>query len=67
LAIVVTSGSVNGAGLVSDFVLSHPLESIVGLSTMASIITTAGDEDLRSDVDVWPLSLSSDLDSIGKG
>jgi len=34
---------------------------------MASIILhLAGDKNLRSNVDVWPSCLSSDLDSIGK-
>jgi hypothetical protein len=64
LSVIVTSGSVDGASLISDLVLGHPLESVVCLSSVATIITTARDENLRSDVDVWPLSLSSNLDSI---
>jgi len=63
----VASSSVDRASFVSDFVVGHPLESVVSLSTMATIITTARNENLRSDVDIWPSSLSSDLDSIGKG
>jgi len=63
----VASSSIDRAGLVSDFVLAHPLESVVSLSTVATIITTARDKNLRSDVDIGPGSLSCDLDSIGKG
>jgi hypothetical protein len=63
----VTSGSVDGAGLISDLVLVHPLEGIVSLTTMATIITRAGDQNLWGDVDIWPCSLSGDLDSIRHG
>ena len=66
LTIVVTSSSVNGAGLISDLVRVHPLEGIISFATVATIISRAGDEDLRGDVDIWPSSLSSDLDSIGE-
>jgi hypothetical protein len=34
---------------------------------MATIVTGAGDEHLRSDVDIGPSSLSRDLDSVGEG
>jgi hypothetical protein len=67
VTVVVASGSVNCAGLISDFILVHPLESVVGFSTVAAIVTTARDKNLRSDVDIRPSSLSSDLNSIGKG
>jgi len=67
LTVVVASGSVDGASLISDLVLGHPLEGVVSITTVASIITRAGDEDLRSDVDIWPLSLSGNLDSVRHG
>jgi hypothetical protein len=67
LTIIVTSSAIDGAGLISDLVLVHPIESIICLTTMATIISRARDEDLWCDVDLWKSSLSSDLDSIGKG
>jgi hypothetical protein len=37
--VVVTSGSVDGAGLVRDLVLCHPLEGVEGLTTVAAIVS----------------------------
>jgi hypothetical protein len=65
--VIVTSGSVDSASLVSDFVGVHPLESVVSFTTVATIILRARDENLWGDVNIWPGSLSSDLDSIGEG
>jgi hypothetical protein len=62
--VVVTSGSVDGAGLISDLVSVHPFEGVIGLTTMATIVTGAGDQNLWCDVDIWPSSLSGNLDSI---
>ena len=42
--VVVSSGSVDGASLVSDLVLSHPLEGVEGVSTVAAAILVV----------VWP-------------
>jgi hypothetical protein len=64
LAIIVASSSVDGTGLVGDFVLGHPLESVVGLTSVAAVVSGAGDEDLWGDVDVWPGGVSLDLDSV---
>jgi len=41
--VVVTSGSVNGASLIGHLILVHPLKGVVSLTTMASIVTRAGD------------------------
>jgi hypothetical protein len=64
--VIVSSGSVDGASLISDLVGVHPLEGIVGLSSVASIILRARDKNLRSNVDIRPGSLSGDLNSIGE-
>lgn len=37
--VIVTSGSVDGASLISDLVGVHPLEGVVSLTTVATIIT----------------------------
>ena len=68
LAIVVTTSSVDRAGLVGDFVEVHPLESVVSFTTVAAIVFHfAGDEHLRGNVDVGPGSITGDLDAIGEG
>jgi len=41
--IIVTSGSVNRASLISDLVGVHPLEGVVSLTTVTAIVTRAGD------------------------
>mmetsp|Transcript_12625 Transcript_12625/g.21241 ORF Transcript_12625/g.21241 Transcript_12625/m.21241 type:complete len:592 (+) Transcript_12625:45-1820(+) len=64
LAVVVATGSVDGAGLVGDLVLVHPLEGVVCLSSVAAVVATAGDEDLGGDVDVRPGSIPLDLDPV---
>ena len=47
LTVVKTSSSVDGAGLVSNFVVSHPFESVVCLTTVAAkIFVLAGNDDL---------------------
>jgi hypothetical protein len=66
-SVVVASGSVDGAGLIGDVILVHPLEGIKGIPSMATIVSWAGNENLRSDVDVWPGSISRDLYSVWKG
>ena len=64
----VASGSVDGAGLVSEFVVVHELVGGDGITTIAAeVVGGAGYHNLRRDVDVWPLSISSDLDSVGEG
>ena len=56
---------VDGASLISDLVLRHPSESVVGVTSMATIIRgLARDQNLGSDVDLGPGSVSSDLNSI---
>mmetsp|Transcript_48609 Transcript_48609/g.66033 ORF Transcript_48609/g.66033 Transcript_48609/m.66033 type:complete len:266 (-) Transcript_48609:18-815(-) len=65
LAVVVTSGSVDRASLISNLVLRHPLEGFVVRTTMATIILhLARDENLGSDVDIGPSSVSGNLDTI---
>jgi hypothetical protein len=64
LPIVMASGSVNWAGLIGDFIFGHPFEGIVGFTSVATIISTAGDQDLGGYINVWPSCVSCDLNSI---
>ena len=64
----VASGSVDGAGLVSEFVVVHELVGGYCITTVAAVVIgRAGDHNLGRDVDIWPLSISSDLNSVGEG
>ena len=65
-AVVVATGSVDRAGLIGTFVLAEPLESVVSLTTVAAIVTRAGDKDLRGNVDIGPSSFAGNLDAIRK-
>jgi len=66
--VVKTTALVNSASLVGDVVLVNPLVGVVGGTTVAShVVVFAGDEDLGSDLDIGPRSLSGDLDTIGEG
>lgn len=65
-SVVVAECLIRRAGLVSDVVLVDPLVSVFGIASSAAVVVRAGDENLRSDIDVWPLSLSPDLDAIGE-
>ena len=68
LTVVETTGAVDGASLISDFVLGHPLEGVVGLTTVATLVGgLARDDHLRGDVHIGPGTLTSDLDTIGEG
>jgi hypothetical protein len=63
--VIVTSGLINGAGLISDFIVVHEIIGRDSFTTMATIIVHgAGDNNLRRNVDIWPLSFSSDFNSI---
>jgi len=64
LSVVVSTGLVNGASLISDFVFVHPFEGVVGISSVAAIIVRTGDEDLWGNVDIGPCSFSHDLISV---
>ncbi len=47
LTVVKTSSSVDGAGLIGDFVVSHPFEGVVCLTTVAAeIFVLAGNDNL---------------------
>jgi hypothetical protein len=64
----ITSGLIDCAGLVSDLVLVHEVESTVCLSTIAShVVLGAWDHNLGGDVHIGPRSLSGDFDSVRKG
>jgi hypothetical protein len=66
-AVVVTSGSVNGASLVSNILFMDEFEGIECGSPVAPIISSITRDDyLRRNVDVRPLSISCDLYSIGE-
>lgn len=67
LTVVETAGAVDGASLIGDLVVGHPLEGVVGLTTVATLVLgLARDDDLGRDVDVGPGGVTSDLDSIGE-
>ena len=64
-AVIVSSGLINGAGLISDIVVMHPIVSIDWLTTMAPIILClTGNYHLWGDIDIGPRRVSSYLDSI---
>jgi hypothetical protein len=65
LTVVMAASLVNRTGLVSDFVLCHPLEGVdMQSSVAAKVFHLAGYEGLRRDVDVGPGGFASDLDSV---
>ena len=66
--LLVTESTVDGASLIGDFVVGHPLESVVGLTTVATkVLLLARDDDLGGDVDIGPGGLTGDLYPIGDG
>jgi len=66
--VVPTLSLIVGAGFVSDVVLMNVFISSGGITTVAALIGLfAGEEDLGSDVDIGPDSLSHDLDTIRHG
>jgi hypothetical protein len=60
----VSSGSVDRASLVSDLVFVHPLEGVVCLSSVTTIVSGTGNQNLRSDIDIRPSCFSGDFDSV---
>lgn len=68
LTIVVATSHVDGAGLIGDRVLVHPLVGVVCITAVAALVShLTGDDDLRGDVDIRPGSVASDLDAIREG
>jgi hypothetical protein len=66
-SIVMASCSVDGAGLISDFIVLHEVVGANGISSVAAIVeATAGNHYLGRDVNIWPGSISGDLDSVGE-
>jgi hypothetical protein len=64
-AVVIASGLINGASLISHIVVVHPFISIDWLTTMATLILGfTRNDDLWGDVDIGPSSLPRNLDSI---
>jgi hypothetical protein len=65
LAVVEALGAVDGAGLISHFVVVHPFISVVCLTTVAAkIFIFTGDDNLGRYVDIGPGSVTGDLDAI---
>jgi len=66
--VVEATSSVDGAGLVRDLVVGHPLVGEDGITTVTSegVVLTV-DKNLGSDVDVGPGGVSGDLDSVTEG
>jgi hypothetical protein len=68
LTVVPTSSLVNSASLISDIVALNPLVSVVSIATVATVIgLLARDQNLRSQVNIGPLSVTQNLDSVGQG
>jgi hypothetical protein len=66
--VVEATTCVHRAGLVGDFVLGHPLECKDSITTVAAKrVVLAGNQNLGSDVDIGPCSISGDLDSVTEG
>jgi hypothetical protein len=64
----VTTSHVVGAGFVGDIVVVNPLVSSDSITTIATEIgCLTRDQNLRSQVDIWPLSVSGNLDTIAEG
>jgi hypothetical protein len=68
VSIIVTSSCIDGAGFVSDGVVVHILIGRYGFTSVTSIIIHAArDNNLRSNVDIRPGSISLDLNPVGEG
>lgn len=66
--VVPTSGLVDRAGFIGDVVVVDVGISSQSITTVATLIGGfTGDQDLGRDVDIGPLSVSHDLDSVGHG
>lgn len=64
-AVVPSACLVNRTSLISDVVLVYPFVSVVSITAVTAIILLlAADQNLWTDVDVWPCSISLDFDSI---
>lgn len=67
-SIVVAVCLVRRAGLVGDVVVEDPLEGILCVSSIAAAsLVSAGDNDLRGQIDIGPNRLPLDLYPIGNG
>ena len=65
LSIVLTSSLINGACSISNFIISHPGESIICFTTMTTIVWFfTRNEWLRWNVDIWPKGFSCNFDPI---
>lgn len=61
----VSSGLVDGASLISDLISVHEVKGTETKATITAVIKLrAGYDDLGRDVDVWPSTLSVDLNSV---
>lgn len=67
-SVVAAVGLVGGAGLVGDVVVVDPFIGVFGITSSTALIgVLAGDEDLGAEVDIGPLRVSGDFDSVGEG
>jgi len=66
VSIIMASGSVDRTGLVSNVVFKYVFVGGEWVTTVAAlaVLSFARDQYLRSNVDIWPSSVSHDLDSI---
>jgi hypothetical protein len=65
LSIVPASSLVNSACLICNIVILDPLVSVVGITTVAAIVgLLAGDKHLRGQIDIGPLGVANNLDSV---
>jgi hypothetical protein len=66
--VVPASTLVDGASLIGDVVVEHPFVGVGCITTVAAVVfLLAGDDELNGQVNVWPLSITGDLDSIRQG
>jgi len=66
--VIPTSGLIDRACLISDVVVLDPLVDIDRVTTMATVILLlARDDQLWGQVDIWPLTVTEELDSVGEG
>ena len=68
MPVVKTASLIDGACFISDFIVGHPFEGVVRFTSMAAqVFGFTRDNDLRRDVDVRPLSIPGNLDSVREG
>ena len=64
-SVIMAKSLIGGAGLISDIIMVDPFISVFSVTSIASIIRGfTRNEDLWGEIDVWPLCISSDFNTI---